>query len=88
MSKCDIRHQFECQNRILNVKIDIWPQFECQNTIRGLSSNVKRGFECQNTIFRPNLDVTKRKEKNQKRKKEKQTIFTLLKTALKVLQCV
>ena len=48
MSKCDIRPEFECQDRISNVKIrysapvrmsnfDIWPEFECQNRI----SNVK-----------------------------------------------
>ena len=54
MSKCDIRSEFECQDRILNVKIrysapvrmpnfDIWPEFKCQNRI----SNVK------NAIFGP-----------------------------------
>ena len=54
MSKCDIRPEFECQDRILNVKIrysapvrmsnfDIWPEFKCQNRI----SNVK------NAIFGP-----------------------------------
>ena len=54
MSKCDIRPEFECQDRISNVKIrysapirmsnfDIWPEFKCQNRI----SNVK------NAIFGP-----------------------------------
>ena len=54
MSKCDIRPEFECQDRISNVKIrysapvrmsnfDIWPAFKCQNRI----SNVK------NAIFGP-----------------------------------
>ena len=54
MSKCDIRPEFECQDRISNVKIrysapvrmsnfDIWPKFKCQNRI----SNVK------NAIFVP-----------------------------------
>ena len=54
MSKCDIRPEFECQNRISNVKIrysapvrmsnfDTWPEFKCQNRI----SNVK------NAIFGP-----------------------------------
>ena len=54
MSKCDIRPEFECQDRIKNVKIrysapvrmsnfDIWPEFKCQNRI----SNVK------NAIFGP-----------------------------------
>ena len=49
MSKCDIRPEFECQDRISNVKIrysapvrmpnfDIWPEFKCQNRI----SNVKK----------------------------------------------
>ena len=55
MSKCDIRPEFECQDRISNVKIrysapvrmsnfDTWPEFKCQNRI----SNVK------NAIFGPN----------------------------------
>ena len=54
MSKCDIRPEFECQDRFSNVKIrysapvrmsnfDIWPEFKCQNRI----SNVK------NAIFGP-----------------------------------
>ena len=54
MSKCDIRPEFECQDRISNVKIrysapvrmsnfDTWPEFKCQNRI----SNVK------NAIFGP-----------------------------------
>ena len=54
MSKCDIRPEFEFQDRISNVKIrysapvrmsnfDIWPEFKCQNRI----SNVK------NAIFGP-----------------------------------
>ena len=51
MSKYDIQPDFECQNRILNVKIRHSAQvrmsksdFECQNTIFGPSSNVKIGF--------------------------------------------
>ena len=51
MSKYDIQPYFECQNRILNVKIIYSPpgrkskyDFGCQNTIMGLSSNVKIGF--------------------------------------------
>ena len=33
MSKFDIRPDFECRNRILNVKFDIRPEFECRNRI-------------------------------------------------------
>ena len=51
MSKCDIRPEFECQNRILNVKIRYSVQvrmskwdFECQNSIFGPNSNVKIRF--------------------------------------------
>ena len=51
MSKCNIRPEFECQDRISNVKIrysapvrmsnlDIWPEFKCQNRI----SNVKNAI--------------------------------------------
>ena len=66
MSKFDIRPEFECQNRILNVKIRYSARirirmskqdFECQNSIFGPSSNVKIGFECQNLIFGPNSNV-------------------------------
>ena len=51
MSKYDFPTQFECQNRILNIKIAFSDSvrmskldFECQNTIFGLVSNVKIGF--------------------------------------------
>ena len=51
MSKYDIRPQFECQNRILNVKIRYSAQvrmsrkdFECQNAIFGAISDVKIGL--------------------------------------------
>ena len=59
MSKYDIRPQFECQNRISNVKIDIRSQFECQNRIlivkmrytiskyQNLISNVKIRYSAQ-----------------------------------------
>ena len=51
MSKFDIRPQFECQNRILNVKMRISVtvpmlkgDFECQNSIFDSNLNVKIGF--------------------------------------------
>ena len=51
MSKYDIRPQFECQYRIVNVKIQYSAlfrvskkDFECQNTILRLKSNVNIGF--------------------------------------------
>ena len=51
MSKYDCPTQFECQNRILNIKIAFSDSvrmskydFECQNTIFQLSSNVKVAF--------------------------------------------
>ena len=61
MSKCDIRPEFEYQDRISNVKIrysapvrmpnfDIWLEFKCQNRYRP-------GIECQNLIFGPNSNV-------------------------------
>ena len=31
MSKCNIRPEFECQNRISNVKMRYRPKFQCQN---------------------------------------------------------
>ena len=47
MSKFDIRPEFECQNRILNVKI----QYSVQVRMS------KQDFYCQNSIFGPNLNV-------------------------------
>ena len=55
MSKFDIRSKFECQNKILNVKIRYsarirmskW-DFECQNLIFAPNSNVKIGFRMSN----------------------------------------
>ena len=47
MSKFDIRPKFECQNRILNVKIRYSAQVRMS----------KLDFECQNSIFGPNLNV-------------------------------
>ena len=58
MSKYDIRPDFECQNRILNVKIRYWPDFECQNRILNVKIQYlapvrmsEYDFECQITIF-------------------------------------
>ena len=51
MSKFDIRPEFECQNRILNIKIRYSPlirmskwDFGCKNSIFGPNSNVKIGI--------------------------------------------
>ena len=64
MTKYDIRPKFECQNRILNVKIRYSARFrmskkdfECRNTIFGHSSNIKYDSEYQNTIFGPISNV-------------------------------
>ena len=71
MSKCDIRPEFERQNRILNVKIRYsapvrmskW-DFVCQNGILNVKIRYsapvrmsKWDFQCQNSIFGPNLNV-------------------------------
>ena len=63
MSKFDIRFKFECQNRILNVKIRYSARirmsksdFECQNSIFGLSSNVKIGFRMSKFDIRPEFE--------------------------------
>ena len=58
MSKFDIRPEFECQNRIFNVKIRY-------SAVVRMS---KYDFECQNVIFGPNSNVKKRKTKSEKRK--------------------
>ena len=66
MSKFDIWPEFECQNRILNVKFDIRPEFECQNSLFGPNSNVKIGFRMSKCDIRPEFEC--RKTKNEKRK--------------------
>ena len=69
MSKFDIRSKFECQNKILNVRIRYLARIRMS----------KYDYECQNAIFGPNSNVEKRKTKSEKRKakNEKQTSFTL-----------
>ena len=47
MSKFDIRPEFECQNRILNVEIRYSAPVRMS----------KKDFECQNAIFGPKLNV-------------------------------
>ena len=51
MSNFDIWPEFECENRILNVKI----------RYSALVRMSKQDFECQNAIFGPNSNVEKRK---------------------------
>ena len=52
MSKYDIQPGFECQNRILNVKIRyIWPDFTCQNLIFMSKYDIRPHFKCQNRIL-------------------------------------
>ena len=51
MSKFDILPQFECRNRILNVKFDVWPSFECQNRTLNVNCDIQSQLECQNNIL-------------------------------------
>ena len=64
MSKFDIRPKFECQNRILNVKIRYSARIGMSNRILNVkirySARIrmsKKDFECQNSIFGPNWNV-------------------------------
>ena len=64
MSKYEIRSQFECQNRILNVKIRNSVPDRCQNRILNVKIRnsvsfrmSKSDFECQNTKFGPSSNV-------------------------------
>ena len=71
MSKFDIRPQFECQNKISNVKFDIRPLFECQNRISNvhvrysarirMSINEKRKTKSKQTS--PLIEYRKTKNK-------------------------
>ena len=67
MSKFDIRPQFECQNRILNIKMRYSVEirmskldFECQNSIFGPNSNIKIGFRMSKFDIRPKFECQNR----------------------------
>ena len=67
MSKFDIRPEFECLNRISNVKIHYLAQIrmsnwdlECQNSIFGPGSNVKIGFGMSKFDIRPDIESQNR----------------------------
>ena len=66
MSKFDIRHEFECQNGISNVK----------NSIFGPNLNVKIGFRMSKCDIRPEFEC--RKTKSQKRKTKNKLISPLI----------
>ena len=55
MSKYDIRPDFECQNRVLNVKIQHSAQFQGQNRIRMSKYDIPPDFECGNRILNVKL---------------------------------
>ena len=67
MSKCDIWSEFECKNRISNVKMR-YPasvrmsknDFECQNAIFSLNSNVKIRFRMSKGVIRPEFECQKK----------------------------
>ena len=64
MSKSDIRPEFECQNKILNVKMQYSApdrmsklDFEWQNAVFGPNSNDKLDINGRNAIFGRNSKV-------------------------------
>ena len=64
MSKCDIRPQIECQNRISNGKMLYSAKIHMTNRILKVvmqySVRIRKSkwnFECQNLVFGPNLNV-------------------------------
>ena len=66
MSQYDIRPDFECQDRILNVKIRYSAQFRMSKNKKRKANNEKRIPNCEKT------NNEKRKEKNKKRKTNKE----------------
>ena len=66
MSKYDIRPYFECQNRILNVKIRYSAQFECQYKI--LNVKILYSASVGMSKYDTWLDFECQKTKNKKRK--------------------
>ena len=69
MSKFDIRNEFECQNRILNVKMRYSARIRMSKNEKRKAKNEKR--KTKNKLTSPLIEY--RKTKN-----EKQTNFTLL----------
>ena len=64
MSKCDIRPQIECRNRISNGKMLYSTQIQMTNRISKVEMRYsvrirksKWNFEFQNSVFGPNLKV-------------------------------
>ena len=78
MSKYDIRPQFKCQNRILNIKIRYSARFRMSKNEKPKAKNEKRITKSEKRI----TNNEKRKAKN-----EKQTNFTLLKSGLFTSNC-
>ena len=90
MSKYDIRPQFECQNRILNVKIRYSARFRMSKNEKPKAKNEKRITKKEKRKTNNEQRITKNEKrktnneqritKNEKRKtkNEKQTNFTLL----------
>ena len=54
MSKYDMLPQFECQIRILNVKIQYSAKLECQNRKK---YDMRPQFECQFRILNVKIDI-------------------------------
>ena len=55
MSKYDIRQDFECQNRVLNIEIQHSAQFQGQSRIYNVKYDIPPDFECGNRILNVKL---------------------------------
>ena len=77
MSKYDIRPQFECQNRILNVKIRYSADLECQKMEKPKAKNEKRIIKNEGKNEKRKTNNEKRKAKNEKRKTNQLNIAQL-----------
>ena len=48
MSKCDIQPEFECQNRISNVRMQFGPNSNVKIGLRMSKCVIRSEFECRN----------------------------------------
>ena len=55
MSKYDIRQDFECQNRVLNVEYNIRPSSKVKIGFRMSKYDIPPDFECGNRILNVKL---------------------------------
>ena len=77
MSKYDIRPDFECQNRVMNVEIQLWPSSKVKIGFRMSKYDIPPDFECGNRILNGKLRCSAQVRMSKKDYDCYKTIFSL-----------